>query len=248
MKRIAVLALGVAFLSGASVQAQMRAVGNVPGCVQGKPVDPRPYLDPFAARTLRVIVNGPTRGVLPCVRTAYREGYRIYFIVHYPGGLGRHAVHEFFKQVLPPYRHYIWAVGIGSEQEVAYIWQTHNGAHDTGHDYAVQWQATEPYVRKLLPHAILVAGGITPWGLGFLKEALHYGLPGAQVISAHPYIMRKGFQPGQFFAVARKNHKRAWIDEAWNGNDITVNGHTHWWYGPPSDEIRRAQLAGVWLN
>jgi len=55
--------------------------------------------------------------------------------------------------------------------------------------YSNVWKAVLPIIKRYAPHAIQVAGEISPWGITFLQSAFRHGLPGAQAVSGHPYPM-----------------------------------------------------------
>jgi hypothetical protein len=95
--------------------------------------------------------------------------------------------------------------------------------------YAAIWRAVEPTIATMAPHAIRVAGEVSPWGLPFLSEAVRAGLPGVQAFSAHPYQMAGGMTPAAFLAFAAARHAPMWFTEglvvpgSWGGTaDISL--------------------------
>jgi hypothetical protein len=80
-----------------------------------------------------------------------------------------------FRSMLAMYGPYAWAVAVGNEQEL-----NQGGTTEDGARYAAVLKAVEPIIATMAPHAIRVAGEVSPWGLAFLSEAVRGGLPGVQ--------------------------------------------------------------------
>jgi hypothetical protein len=92
----------------------MIGVGDVPGCMQG--ADPTPYLRLYHAQILRVIINathGAYGSALPRVEAAYAAGYKVHLAVQYWNSWTPQQAAAFYRQVLPQYAPYLWAVSVG---------------------------------------------------------------------------------------------------------------------------------------
>lgn len=239
------------------------AAGNLPGCVQGTLRNPAPLMRSLHASVLRVIVNssysrgsGTGTGVpsgtttalgihgeaLPCIRAARREGYKVMLVIGWNDVWSPGQVASFFSSVLRIYRPYVWAVGVGNEQEL-------QGPKLGGSGYSRDWKAVEPVLKRMVPHAIRIGGEISPYGLKFLQAALRAGLPGIQALAVHPYGYRWEFTIPQVLQLAQHYHAALWADEGLYG------GRNSWRpTSPPGSKfmplssLRGAVLAGVWLK
>jgi hypothetical protein len=239
------------------------AVGNLPGCLEGKLTNPAPYMRSFRATVLRVIVNsayprgaGTGTGVpagittaqgihgeaLPCIKAARRQGYKVMLVVGYNAAWSPSQVASFFSGVLRIYRPYLWAVAVGNEQEL-------EGPKLSGSGYSRDWKAVEPLLKRMAPWAIRVGGEISPYGLKFLQTALRAGLPGMQALAVHPYAYRWEFTIPQVLQLARRYHAALWADEGLYGGPASWRPTS-----PPGakfmslSSLRGAALAGVWLR
>jgi hypothetical protein len=187
-------------------------IGDVPGCLGGG--DAIPYLRRYRAAVLRVVVTplwgglGSNGEALPCVRGAWDAGYRVHLDIQYSNAWSIAQTVAYFRHVLSYYGRFAWAVSVGNEQELF-----QGGAGKTGRQYAEAWRAVEPVVAELAPHAIRVAGEVSPWGLSYLKGAVHAGLPGAQVLAVHVYNYPFHFRVPVFEAWARTLHLPYWFTE-----------------------------------
>lgn len=240
------------------------AAGNLPGCVQGTLTNPAPLLQSFHATILRVVVNSaypgglrhatiPATGTqgqaLPCVRAARREGYKVMLVVQWDSRWSTAQVRQLFSTVLRSYGPYLWAVGVGNEQEI--------GPSLSGYGYSRDWRAVEPLLKRMVPHAIRVAGEISPWGCtrstcsprgqAFLPTALRAGLPGMQALAVHPYAYSWEFTMAQVLQLARRYGVPLWCDEGlYEGPDSWLPTSPPGAKWMPLSSLRGAALAGVW--
>ncbi len=222
-------------------------LGDVPGCLFG--VSPNRFLRRYKAQVLRVVVNpkyGATGSAVPCVQAAYQAGFRIHVVIQVWSSWRVKRDAAFFSRVLPYYAPYAWAVSIGNEQELAINSSLHPRKRDTGltgRQYAAMWRAVEPIVARLAPHAIRVAGEVSPWGLSYLQDALAAGLPGAQALAAHPDRVPYGLRISIALSVARQAGLPLWLTEGLNRPGSWARRLT------VSDRMMAgAAFGGIWLR
>jgi len=218
----------------------MIGVGDIPGCLRDG-ADPTPYLREYGAQILRVIIaptarDGAYGSALPCIQAAYAAGYKIHLSIQYWNSWTPQQAADFYREELPRYAPYLWAVSIGNEQELA-----QGGPSQTGQQYSTYWKALEPVVAQITPNAIRVAGEISPWGLHFLGAALLSGLPGAQAISAHPYAMPGCFPVPAVVALAHAAGLPLWFTEG-------LQGPSSWGPDIPLQAMTGATVADAWLG
>lgn len=167
-----------------------------------------------SASVVRVVVgsyDAPERW-LTCSQRAQAAGYRVLLTVQYDGGWSIGQDTARLRTVLSVYGP-TWAVAIGNEEELSTT-----GTAQTGAQYAATWRALEPIARQMVPHAVMVAGEISPWGLAFARDAIAAGLPGAGALSAHVYPdSGHGLDAAAFAALAHKAGMRAWATEGMCG-------------------------------
>lgn len=224
------------------------AAGNLPGCVQGTLTNPAPLMRSFHATVLRVVVNSvypgsPAGGAqgqaVPCVKAAKRQGYKVMVVFGWNSLWSPTQVRQFFSTELRYYGPYLWAVGVGNEEEIS--------PHVTGAGYSRDWKAVEPLLKRLAPHAIRVAGEISPWGLAYLQSALRAGLPGMQALAVHPYGYTWEFTIPQVLQLAHQYRVSLWSDEGvYEGPDSWLPVYPPGAKFVPITALRGAVLAGVW--
>ena len=229
------------------------AAGNLPGCLQGTLTNPAPLMRSFHATVLRIVVNSPYPGgpggtlpgngaqgqALPCVKAARRQGFRVMLVIQWNSLWSPARVRQFFSTVLTSYRSYLWAVGVGNEQEISPVL--------SGYNYSRDWKAVEPLLTRMVPHAIRVGGEISPWGLRFLESALRAGLPGMQAMAVHPYAYRWEFTIPQVLQLAHRYRVALWCDEGlYEGPDSWRPTQPPGAKFMPLSALRGAVLAGVW--
>jgi hypothetical protein len=189
-------------------------VGNVPGCLAGSGSG-LGVLKTYRAKVLRIVID-PSHAengeALPCVRAAVAKRYHVHIAIDWNNRWSTRTIVGFFRHVLASYAHYAWAISIGNEQDA-----NQGGTNETGARYASIWRAVEPVVAHTAPHAIRVAGEISPWGITFLKSAFAKKLPGAQVIAVHAYQSPFAFKLASVVAWAHAKHLSLWATEGLNG-------------------------------
>jgi hypothetical protein len=207
------------------------AAGNLPGCLDGSLSDPQPLMRSMGATILRVVVSPPYGAdgeAIPCISAARSEGYRVMLVVQWNSSWPLSHTKSFFEHVLSLYGPYLWAVGIGNEQEIT--------PHLTGPRYSRAWRSLEPIAKAIAPHAIRVGGEISPWGMRFLRDALRWGLPGIQALAVHPYAYKWAFTVRQALKLAARYHQPLWCDEGlYDGPDT--------WH--PHRTLRLSAMRGV---
>lgn len=130
LRGILLAALGALVLAGmpsSASAAPVMAVADEATCV-GRDTAPLSMLAQFHATVLHTYVNfagyDSPGSNLGCVRQAWAAGYEVYLSVVYDNGWTPDQVAAWFRQVLPAYAPYLWAVSVGNEQD---LWQ---GGHD----------------------------------------------------------------------------------------------------------------------
>jgi hypothetical protein len=215
----------------------MIGVGNVLGCIDGS-TGGLPILRTYHATVLRVVVQTPygqNGQALPCVRAANATGAKVNIAIGYNNLWSTSKIVAYFRHVLSFYAPYAWAISIGNEQELA----EGKGTAATPAHYAAVWRAVEPVVASLAPHAIRVAGEISPWGFSFLRSAYASGLPGAQAVAVHPYAAKFGFNLSHVVAWAHTTRLPLWATEGLTG--------PYAWSKPTQHAVPLSALAGVKL-
>jgi hypothetical protein len=150
--------------------------------------DVSPFMRTHHATVLRLIVpyRGRSNGVA-CASRAAADGYRVYVSLQYSNAWSPARVAAYYRRTLPQYAPYAWAVSVGNEQDLV------QGAPATGAKYRSVWNAVEPVVARVAPHAIRVYGETSPFGFPFLEQSFLAGRPrGAQVIAFHCYDVTNG--------------------------------------------------------
>ncbi len=208
-----VLAVLCALLVGAApAHAVMMEVDPQTPCVlRGDNV--QSFLQAHDATVLRIVLpDFPTPDALKCVARAKAEGYHVYISFQYENAWSPRQVAAYFAQTLPQYARYVWAVGVGNEQDLGGIPGVKlpqgvaprkarvcsgSGPHrhcwkNQGAYYHLVWNAVEPVIARIAPHALRVFGEASPWGFTFLKQTFETGRPhGAQAVAFHCYDTKK---------------------------------------------------------
>jgi len=172
------------------------AVSSETACLANKNVNP--FLRANHANVLRLILSpqdAPVGAGIGCVADARAAGYRVYISLQFNNHLPPTQVAAYMRQVLPAYAPYVWAVGVGNEQDLsmpaAYGQGTVSLSKDgrsVGQSYRAVWNAVEPVLAKLVPHAIRVYGEFSPWGFSATEQGFAHGRPpGVQALAAHCY-------------------------------------------------------------
>jgi hypothetical protein len=158
-----------------------------------------------------------------CVEDAYAAGFRVYISLQFNNRLSPSQVAAYVGQVLPAYAPYVWAVGVGNEQDLsmttAYGQGTRSLTRDgrtAGQNYRAVWNAVEPVLVKLVPRTIRVYGEFSPWGFSATEQGFAHGRPpGVQAIAAHCYHTKVGglSQVPQAAAWAASKRLPLWCSE-----------------------------------
>lgn len=239
---VLVLALLSALLvAAAPARAVMMEVDPQTPCVtDGDNV--QSILQAHDATVLRIVLpDFPTPGALRCVARAKAEGYHVYVALQYQNAWSPERVAAYFARTLPEYAPYVWAVAVGNEQDLGGIPGvqlpqggaprkarvcTGSGHHrrcwnNQGAYYRLVWNAVEPVIARVAPHALRVFGEASPWGFIFLKQTFETGPPrGAQAVAFHCYDIKK---PGGLRMVPRvaawaaRYHLPLWCSEMSDG-------------------------------
>jgi hypothetical protein len=219
-------------------------VGNVPGCMSGL-TSGLPVLRTYHATIVRVVITpagGANGEALGCLRAAVAAGDKVHVAINYSNQWSRSRVVAYFRHVLSLYAPYAWAVSVGNEQEL-----NQGGTEATGRQYAAVWRAVEPLVAHAAPHAIRVAGEISPWGINFLRVAFAAHLPGVQAIAAHAYKSRYGFDLPKVVAWTRSTRLPLWITEGLGGPGAWPS-NIPGMHAVPLSSLSGVAVADTWLG
>jgi hypothetical protein len=216
----------------------------VPGCIAGSPSG-LSVLRRYHASVLRVVItpgHGDGGQALPCVRAAIAAGDKVHIAIAYDNNWSTRTVVAYFRRVLASYARSAWAISIGGEQELV-----EGAGKSTGARYSAMWRAVEPVVAHLAPHAIRVAGEISPWGMPFLAAAWAHGLPGAQAIAVHAYAASYGVSYSKIAAWNRRTHLPLWVTEGLLGPG-SWPATTPRMHDLPLSALPGAALVDAWLG
>jgi hypothetical protein len=226
-------------------------VGNAPGCLDG--ADPRPAMQLYPGATvLRIILSaydwwssplaagdGTDGSALPCVQAAIRQGYKVMISLQWDNQWTPQQTAAWFQQELAIYGPYLWAIGVGNEQEIGYQDGYQGGSRDPNGEasaYAANWNAVLPVILQDAPQALRVAG-VGPWSLAYDTDILQIGLEDVQALGMNMYYI----PVPQVLQLADAYHIQLWITEGLAGADS-------WGASEPLDFYRGAQVALAWLN
>jgi len=203
-RRFGVGALGAAAVAAvlmiaapaAFARQSLYAVSKESACLANQNVNP--FLRANHANVMRLILSpqaAPVAAGIACVEAAHTAGFKVYISFQFNNHLTPSQVKSYFARVLPTYAPYLWAVGVGNEQDLAMSGTSGQGTvslsrdgRTAGQNYRAVWNAVEPLLVKLVPHAIRVYGEFSPWGFGSTETGFAHGRPpGVQAIAAHCY-------------------------------------------------------------
>lgn len=181
--------------SAASARPRLFAASNQSRCLAGRSVNA--FLRANRANVLRVILS-PYRAVgsagIACIQAAYDAHFKVYLSLQFSNRWTPRQDAAYFARVLPSFAPYLWAVGVGNEQDLPII--VLRGQRQralTGTAYRAVWDAVEPVLVRVVPHAIRVYGEFTPWAFAADQEGFAHGAPpGVQAIAAHCYHTKIG--------------------------------------------------------
>ncbi len=223
-----------------SARRPVLEIGNVHGCRTG--ASPVRTLERYHAQALRAVVTPDTYrlGIMRCAQSAAAAGYRLHLVVQWWNRWNDARIRNFFALVLKSGQPSPWAVSIGNEQEL----RNHGGRRGISpRGYARIWRRVEPVVAARAPHAVRVAGEISPWHLGWFQQALARGLPGVQALAGHPYAFPHTFAPRAFATWARRHRLPYWFDEGYR-----LRGVWRAAYSRTARKLAGAAVLGAWLR
>ena len=220
---LAVIAL-IAFAPPASAQPPLFTASNEHDCLANRNVNA--FLRKNHANVLRLILapqDAQGGAGIGCISDARAAGFKVYISLQFNNRWTPAQVASYFRRVLPPYAPFLWAVGVGNEQDLTsptdYGQGTSSlGGHgrNAGQRYRAIWDAVEPILVKLAPHAIRVYGEFSPWSFAATKQGFASGRPpGVQAIGAHCYHTKAGglIQVPHNAAWAASNRLPLWCSE-----------------------------------
>ena len=172
------------------------AVSKETACLANRNVNG--FLRQNHANVLRLIVSpsDATAGAgVKCVQQAHAAGFKVYLSLQWGNRLTPREVASYFNQVLPAYAPFVWAVGVGNEQDLSSPTGYGQGktrlSHDgrsAGQNYRAVWNDVEPVLVRVAPRAIRVYGEFSPWSFNANQQGFASGRPpGVQAIAAHCY-------------------------------------------------------------
>ncbi len=209
----------------------MQVDPQIPCTVNGDNV--QSILKAHDATVLRIVLaDFPSPNALLCVERAKAEGYRVYVSMQYDNAWSPRRVASYFARTLPSYAPYVWAVSVGNEQDVRQGAPAREARVCTGGGrwrrcrrtagayYRRVWDAVEPVVARVAPHALRVYGETSPWGFSYLQDSFQTGRPhGAQAVAFHCYDTKRGGlrTVPEVAAWAGKQHLPLWCSEMSDG-------------------------------
>ena len=142
-----------------------------------------------------VAQDAPGGAGIGCIEDAYAAGFRVYISLQFNNHLTPSQVAAYVREVLPAYAPYVWALGVGNEQDLSMPSTYGQGTVSltgTGEprDRTTARCGTRSsrYWRSSSRSAIRVYGEFSPWGFGATEQGFEHGRPpGVQAIAAHCY-------------------------------------------------------------
>lgn len=209
----------------------MQVDPQIPCMVNGDNV--QSILKAHEATVLRIVLpDFPSPNALLCVERAQTEGYHVYISMQYDNAWSPKRVASYFARTLPQYAPYAWAVSVGNEQDVRQSVRAREALtcsgrgrrrrcqRSTGAYYRQVWNAVEPVVARVAPHAVRVYGETSPWGFSYLQDSFQTGQPrGAQAVAFHCYDTKRGGlrTVPQVAAWVGRHHLPLWCSEMSDG-------------------------------
>src|SRR5947209_1017755 len=208
----------------ASARPAFVAVSSENACLANQNINP--FLRKHGANVLRLILSpqdAEAGAGLACVQDGHSAGFKVYVSLQFNNAWSPRQIAAYFSRVLPSYAPYLWAVGVGNEQDLTMAsnygqGRSRLGGHGrtTGQAYRATWNAVEPVLAKIAPRAIRVYGEFSPWGFSANQQGFASGRPaGVQAIAAHCYHTRFGglMQVPQDAAWAASKRLPLWCSE-----------------------------------
>ncbi len=224
---VAVTAALIALTAGtavASARPRYFAVSSELACLANQNVNA--LLHANHADVVRLILSpqdAQTGAGVICLQDAYAAGFKVYVSLQFKNRWTPGEVAAFMRQVLPTYAPYVWAVGVGNEQDLSMPNPYGQGTasltthgRTAGQNYRAIWNAVEPVLVRMVPHAIRVYGEFSPWSFNATQQGFMSGRPpGVQAIAAHCYNTKAGglVQVPQDAAWAASKHLPLWCSE-----------------------------------
>jgi hypothetical protein len=192
----AVLALAALWAPAASAKPAYFAASKESACLANRNVNP--FLRQNHANVLRLILSPSDAAVgagLKCVEDAHAGGFRVYLSLQFNNRWSPRQVAAYFQRVLPAYAPYLWAIGVGNEQDLSTPTGYGQGktglsrdGRSAGQNYRAVWNAVEPVLVRVAPHAKRVYGEFSPWSFVATQQGFTSSRPrGVQAIAAHCY-------------------------------------------------------------
>jgi len=172
------------------------AVSKETACLANRNVNG--FLRQNHANVLRLILSPSDAAAgagVRCVEHAHAAGFKVYLSLQWGNRFTPRQVASYFNQVLPAYAPFVWAVGVGNEQDLSTPTGYGQGktrlsrdGRSAGQNYRAVWNAVEPVLVQVAPHAIRVYGEFSPWSFNANEQGFASGRPrGVQAIAAHCY-------------------------------------------------------------
>ena len=180
----------------ASAQPAFIFASNEAECVANRNVNA--FLWQSHANVMRLILSpqdAQASAGRACISDAHAAGFKVYVSFQFNNRWTPRQVAAYFRRVLPHYAPFLWAVGVGNEQDLRSPTSYGQGTgslsghgRTAGQAYRAIWNAVEPVLVKLAPHAIRVYGEFSPWSFAATKQGFASSRPpGVQAIAAHCY-------------------------------------------------------------
>lgn len=117
MRRLLLIPLALLAFAPAANATTYVAVDDQTQCLYGGSVNSE--LQAQGANVMRLIIDASTAGQgLPCIQAAASAGYKVYLTVGYNASWTPEQTASWFSQILPQYSPYLWAVSVGSEEDL----------------------------------------------------------------------------------------------------------------------------------
>lgn len=190
-----VLAAALTVPAAASARPRLFAASNESQCLAGQSVNG--FLRAHHANVLRVVLSeyyATHGGALACIQAAHAAHYKVYVSLQFSNRWTPRRDAAYFAQALRSYAPYLWAIGVGNEQDLpdkVLKGQRRRGLSAAA--YRAVWNKVEPVIARRAPHAIRVYGEFTPWAFADDRRGFAHGRPrGVQAIAAHCYHTKIG--------------------------------------------------------
>jgi hypothetical protein len=192
---LAVIAL-IALAPAASAQPALIFASKERDCLANRNVNA--FLRQYHANVMRLILSpqdAQAGAGIACVSAARAADFKVYVSFQFNNRWTPAQVASYFRRVIPRYAPFLWAVGVGNEQDLRSPTGYGQGTgslsgrgRSVGQAYRAVWDAVEPVLVKLVPRAIRVYGEFSPWSFAANKQGFASGRPpGVQAIAVHCY-------------------------------------------------------------